>query len=387
MNDVFIIGIGEAQVEKKSSLSLRELGAKVVKEAMAHAGVSKIDALYVGNMLSGIIAHQEQLGCLIASSAGLTGVEAMTVEAACASGGAALHLGVLAIASGMYDCVAICGIEKMSDVGHEEISSSLATASDWETEGSNGETFISLNAKIMQDYIHYYGVPREAFGSFAINAHKNAMTNPYALFHKPITQQDYDTSRILEDPIRLYDACPICDGAATLILASKSFIESIPKSSPRVRIRASTVATDIVGLKARKSLHVLEGAIHSSQLAYQQAKVTPEDIDVFELHDAYSIIAVLSLEAAGFAKPGKGFELGLIGDITLRGRIPIATYGGLKARGHPIGATGIYQIVEIIQQLTHQAGENQVPGAVIAMAQSIGGCGGTVMTHILERIE
>lgn len=377
--DVFVIGIGETPITKETNLSLGELGAQALKEAIANAGVT-IEALYVGNMLSGILSHQQQLGTVILGSAGLTGVEALTVEAACSSGGGALHMGVLAIASGMYDCVAVCGIEKMGQSNREGVTSGLATASDWVNEGSHGQTFPMLNARIMQDYLDFYHIPHELFGGFAINAHKNALTNPYALFHKLITQPDYEHSKILTPPLCLYDACPICDGSAVVILASRSIAEALTK----VRIRASTVATDTIGLANRKSLHQLEGVHRSCQLAYQQAGVTPSDIDLFEVHDAYSVLAAISLEEAGFAEPGKGHELAHNGEIGLKGRIPISTFGGLKARGHPIGATGIYQSVEVVKQLTGQAGENQVPDAALGMTQSIGGVGGTVITHIFE---
>lgn len=381
--EVYVIGIGQTPVTKETDLSLGKLGALALLEAIANAGVS-IEALYVGNMLSGILSHQQQLGTVIIDSAGLTGVEALTIEAACSSGGGALHMGVLAIASGMYDCVGVCGIEKMGQSNREGVTSGLATASDWIHEGSHGQTFPMLNAKMMKDYLDFYHIPHDAFGGFAINAHKNALSNPNALFHKSISQADYENSKIIEPPLCLYDACPICDGSAVVLLASKAIIETLKKQISPVRVRASTVATDTIGLAQRKSLHQLEGVRRSCQQAYQQAGVSSSDIDLFEVHDAYSVLAAISLEEAGFAEPGKGYELAQKGDISLKGRIPISTFGGLKARGHPIGATGIYQTVEMVKQLTGQAGENQVPDAVIGMTQSIGGVGGTVITHILE---
>lgn len=383
--DVFVIGAGQSEVLKTANLSIEELGALAIKEAISQAQFPTVEAVYIGNMLAGAVSHQQQLGTLLIHQAGLTGLEALTAEAACASGAAALHLGVLAIKSGLYDCVVVCGVEKMSSItDKEQIATNLATALDWESEGAKGVTVASLNAKLMQVYMNSYGLSSEIFAPFSINAHQNALTNPKALFHKAITQQDYSNSKIVEYPLRLYDACPVCDGAAALVLASRSVVSGLPLNHPKVLIRASTVATDTHRFKDRESFSTLKAVEKSSYLAYKQAKLDPHEIDIFELHDAYSIIAILSLEAAGFTKPGRGFELGLSGDIYLDGKIPIATFGGLKARGHPIGATGIYQCVELFLQLTGQARENQVKEPSIGMCQSIGGVGSTVITHILE---
>src|ERR1043165_6762110 len=216
---VYIQGIGQIKVEKASELSLREMGAKAIRNAMADAGVEMVDAVYVGNMLSGMISHQQQLAPIVASEAGLNGVEAVTLEAACGSGGAALRNGFMSIMSGMADTVVVCGLEKMSHSDKEFITQSIATASDWEIEGGKGESFVTLNANLAQRYIDAYKISPDHFANFGINAHRNANRNPNAVFHKVITMEDYLASKVIAGPLRIFHASPICDGSAALILS------------------------------------------------------------------------------------------------------------------------------------------------------------------------
>ncbi|MCS6845252.1 MAG: thiolase domain-containing protein [Caldilineales bacterium] len=387
MRDIYILGVGQIPVTKETDQSIRRLAADAVRAALADAEIERVGALYVGNMLSGMLSQQQHLGALVADAAGLRGVEAATAEAACSSGAAALRWGIMAIASGLHDVVVVAGVEKMTHTDRYETTRALATASDWETEGSKGHNFISLNAVIMQEYIRRYRVNRSLFAAFSLNAHRNAITNPYALFRKEVTILDYEQSRIVHEPIRLYDAAPVCNGAAAVVLAAGDKVARSRAGRPPVQVVASAAATDSVGIADRRDLLLLDGVMFSSRRAYAQADVLPADIDIFELHDAYTIMAVLSLEAAGFARPGQGLWLGVDGEIGLHGRVPISTMGGLKARGHPVGATGLYQIVELYLQLTGQAGPNQVPNARIGMAQNIGGTGATVITHILKRCD
>lgn len=385
MRDIFILGAGQMPVTKDSDHSMRQLAASAVTAAMADAEVTRIEALFLGNMLSGMLSQQQHLGALVADAAGLRGIEAATAEAACSSGAAAVRWGVMAIASGLHDIVVVAGVEKMTHTDRYETTRALATASDWESEGSRGHNFVSLNAAIMQAYINRYRVNRSLFAPFAINAHKNALTNPNALFHKEIDVAIYEQSKIVHDPVRLYDASPICNGAAALVLAAGDKVRHAAPGRPAVRIIASASATDSVGIADRRDLLTLDGVMFSSRRAYAQANIGPQNVDIFELHDAYTIMAVLSLEGAGFARPGQGLWLGVDGEIGLHGKVPISTLGGLKARGHPVGATGVYQMVELYLQLSGQAGPNQVPNARVGMAQNIGGTGATVITHILQR--
>ena len=379
MRDVVIIGTGQTPVGEHWEKSTRHLGHDAIIAAMRDAGVEAVDALYVGNMLSGQLAGQEHLGALLADFSGLGNIEAMKIEAACGSGGAALHVGVMAVASGMQDVVLVCGVEKMTDTGGAVTTSALATAADQEYEVSQGVSFVGLNALLMRRYMHEYNVSHEAFAGFSVNAHRNGANNPCAMFRSPISEKTYLKAGMICDPINLMDSSPVCDGAACLVLAPADRFRSRAKA----HILASVVATDTLAVHDRRDPLVLRGATASSQKAYAQARVLPSDIDLFELHDAFSIMSALSLEAAGFAPRGAGVQMAVEGEIGIGGRLPISTMGGLKARGHPVGATGVYQVVEVVRQLTDQAGANQVESATIGMAQNIGGSGATVVTHVL----
>lgn len=387
MRNVYIAGIGQTPVSKQSEVEVRELGARAVRAAIQHSALEAPTALYLGNMLSGILSEQQQLAALVAQTAGLSGIEAATVEAACGSGGAAVRWGVMAIQSGAHDLVVVCGAERMTHAPKDVTTRALATASDHLTEGSKGATFVSLNARLMQAYMEKYKVDNSVFAPFAINAHHNAFRNPNALFHKEIDEKVYKEARHVEGPLHLFDISPICDGAAAIVLVSDELAKQAKRHGQSlVQIRASAVGTDSLGLDDRERLLRLAGVERSSKRAYEQAKLKADDIDLFECHDAYTVMSILSLEAAGFAAEGKGYQLGLDGDIRVDGRLPITTMGGLKGRGHPVGATGVYQLAEAYLQLTGQAGENQVKDAEIAMTQNIGGTGATVTTHILERV-
>ncbi len=382
MRDVVIIGIGQTPVGEHWEKSLRHLAHDAIIAAMADAGIEIADALYVGNMLSGQLAGQEHLGALIADFIGLRGIEAMKVEAACGSGAAALRVGTMAVASGMHDLVLVCGVEKMTDAVGDEVTSSLATAADQEYEVSQGISFVGLNALLMRRYMYEYGVSKEAFGAFTINAHRNGVNNPYAMFRSPVSESAYAKAGMIADPINLLDSSPVCDGAACVVLASAAKY----RAKAKAQILASAVATDSLAIHDRRDPMTMEAVVLSSQRAYAEARIAPADLHLFEVHDAFSIMAALSLEAAGFAPRGRAVEMAKAGEIALGGRLPIATMGGLKARGHPVGATGVYQVVEVVEQLTGQAGANQVKGATLGMAQNIGGSGATVITHILGAI-
>ena len=379
MRDVAIIGIGQTPVGEHWEKSLRHLAHDAVMAAMQDAAVETADALYVGNMLSGELNGQEHLGALIADFVGLRGIEAMKIEAACGSGAAAVRVGTMAIASGMHDLVLVCGVEKMTDAIGDVTTSALATAADQEYEVSQGISFVGLNALLMRRYMHEYGISKEAFAGFTVNAHRNGANNPNAMFRSPVSEAAYARAGMISDPINLLDSSPVCDGAACVVLAPAERYRSRAKAI----ILASAVATDSLAVHDRRDPLVLDAAVIASQKAYAQARVTPAEVDLFEVHDAFSIMSALSLEAAGFAPRGAGVRLAQNGEIAIGGRIPISTMGGLKARGHPVGATGIYQIVEVVQQLAGQAGKNQVAGATIGMAQNIGGSGATVISHIL----
>jgi len=379
MREVAILGVGQTPVREHWDISLRALAVEAGRAAMADAGVDRVDAIYVSNMNSDRLNQQRHLGPLVADFLGQRGVEAVKLEAACGSAGSAMRQGLLAVASGEMERVLLIGVEKLTETPGRETTAALATAADADYEIEHGITFVGLNALIMRRYMHEYGFSHRDFAPFALTAHANAARNPNALYRYAIDEREYERGRAVADPITLYDASPIGDGAAALLLVPAE------RAPDAVRVIGSAAATDTIAVHDREDMLWLKAAELSSHRAYQQAGVGPEDIDLFELHDAFSIMAALSLEACGFAPRGQGVRLGLDGDIRRGGRIPISTMGGLKARGHPVGATGLYQLVEATLQLRGQGGALQVEGARTAMTQNIGGSGATIVTHILQQ--
>lgn len=383
MREVAVLGIGQTKIEEQWDKSLRELAGEAVLAALDDAHLSAVDAIYVGNMMSGSANRQQHLGAYIADWVGMRYAEALRIEAACSSGAAAFRSAVMAVASGALDSAIAVGVEKMTDSPGAEITAQLATAADADYEVDQGLSFVAINALIMRRYMYEYGWKKDDFAPFSINAHANAVYNPFARFHEPLDEKGYQRAPMVADPINLMDASPMGDGsaAAVIVPAERIYHQS---GVPLIKVAGSASATDTIAVHDRRDPLWLAGAERSARLAYAQAAVEPKDIDVFELHDAFSIMAALSLEATGFADRGQGPRLALNGDIRPNGRIPIATRGGLKARGHPVGATGMYQIVEVVQQLRGECGETQVPGAKIGMAQSIGGSGSNIFAHIFK---
>jgi acetyl-CoA C-acetyltransferase len=383
MRKVAILGIGQTKIDEHWDKSLREIGGEAAFAAMQDAGMGKVDALFVGNMLSPLVSAQNQLGTFFADWIGLWHQESVKVEAACASGAAAFRAGLMAVASGEIDSALVVGVEKMTDKAGHDVTAALATAADADYEVEQGVSFVGINALVMRRYMHEFGWKHADFAPFSINAHSNAMHNPFARLHQEINTDQFEKSSMVATPINLLDASPIGDGAAAVIIVPAAKVASV-NGRPRITVAGSASATDSIAVHSRKDPLFLSAAYQSSRRAYEMANVAAKDIDVFELHDAFSIMSALSLEACGFAERGQGVRLGLDNEISLNGRLPVCTRGGLKARGHPVGATGMYQIVEIVQQLRGECGETQVDDAQIGMAQNIGGSGATILTHILK---
>jgi len=383
MRQVAVLGIGQTKIDEHWDKSLKELAGEAIAAALLDSSLASVEGLYVGNMMSGSANKQQHLGASIADWSGLRFASALHVEAACGSGSAAFRSALMAVASGELDSAIAVGVEKMSDSPGAEITSELATAADADWEVEQGLSFVALNALIMRRYMHEHGWKKEHFAPFSINAHANGAHNPYARFQEPITEAEYTRAGMIADPISLMDASPMGDGAAAAVLVPAELLRG-RQGLPVVQVVGSAAATDTISVHNRRDGTWLTAAERSAKNAYAQAGVSPAEIDLFELHDAFVIMAALSLESAGFAERGQGPRLALDGEIKPTGRIPIATRGGLKARGHPVGATGMYQIVEVVQQLRGQATGSQVDGARIGMAQNIGGSGSNILTHILR---
>jgi acetyl-CoA C-acetyltransferase len=384
MKRVAVIGVGLTKFGELWETSFSQLFVEAGAMAINDAGIdgSDIDALYVGNMSGGRFVDQEHISCLIADHAGLAPIPATRVEAACASGGLAIRQGVMSILSGFHDIVVVGGVEKMTDVVTEKTTQTLATASDSEWEAFMGMTFPGLYALIARRHMHEYGTTREQLAMVSVKNHENAIHNPYAQFHSKITVEDVLRSPLVADPLRLLDCSPITDGAACVVLASEEKAREFVDNP--VYITGSGQASSTIALHDRKKITVTDATVNAAKEAYARAKREPRDIQVAEVHDAFTIGEILAIEGLGFVEIGKGGKATEEGETAIGGRIPVNTSGGLKAKGHPVGATGVAQVVEIVLQLRGEAGKRQVD-ADVGLTHNVGGSGGTAVVHILEK--
>lgn len=380
MRDVAIIGAGKAPVQRKAA-SLRDMLLTAGSEALSDARMDQVDAIMVGNMASGEFTGQYHLGPLIADQLHLNPAPALSIEAACASGTAALHMAHLAVASGFYDAILVAGVEQMTSLPTSSATRILASASDRDYERDQGVTFTALNAMLMRSYLKANGVRHEDLMPFAVNAHKNAMTSPHAVLKKAVTLDEALNSPVVADPLRLYDCSPLCDGAAAVVVASPELAKS---AKDPVWIRGSAMATDTMSFHDRADLLSLPAGTIAARRALHMAGMDIADIDTFEVHDAFTIMTPLALESLGLYPKGQGWRAAADGDMALDGDVPISTFGGLKARGHPVGATGLYQVCETVQQLRGTAGPNQVPDARRGLVHNMGGPGSNISITVLE---
>lgn len=384
MRDVAIIGVGMTKWGELWVKSLRQIFVETALLAIDDAGVDKVDSLIVGSMSSGLFIGQEHLGSLLADYLGQTPIPAARVESACASGGLALKMGFIEVASGMSDVVLVGGVEKMTDVTGHEATYALGTAADQEYECFHGITFPGLYALIARAHMEKYGTTREQLALVAVKNHDNGSKNPLAQFPIKITVDSVLNSVLVADPLRVLDCSPITDGAAALILCPVEMAKKLKK--PIIRIAGVGQATDTIALSSRKDITWLESTYQAAQRAYQMAGKKPSDIDVVEVHDCFTIAELCVIEALGLVnrgESGKAVEAGL---TSLDGKIPVNPSGGLKAKGHPVGATGVAQVVEVVKQLRGEAGARQVKEARVGLTQNMGGSGGSAIVHILERV-
>jgi acetyl-CoA C-acetyltransferase len=383
MSEVVIAGVGQTDVGEHYHISLRDLSLMALEAAIQDAGGLKPDILFVGNMIAPSASHQAHLGALISDYGGLQGIEASTIEAGGASGGAALRMGYLAIKSGEAKVALVLGIEKVTDQLGPGAEAMQTLSEDSDYEAVQGLTPNAQAALLMRRYMHDYGVTHDVFAGFPILAHVNALTNPHAMYHNQVSLEAYKNAEPLSDPLTLFDTAPVADGAAALILTLPEFLPAV-YSNPLVRITGSSLVTDRLAIHDRPDPLAFDAARKSVERACRQAGLLPADVDLFELYDSYSIYAALSLEAAGFIQRGEGWKLAKDGKLERDGDLPISTFGGLKARGNPGGATGVYQAVEAAIQLRGQAGSNQVKDAHRALIQCLAGPAASAVTHILE---
>lgn len=385
MTEVVIAGIGQTKVGEHWEIGLRDLAFDAIQAAVQDSGGLRPQSLFAGNMLAINLSNQAHLGVLLADYAGLLGIEAVSVEAAGASGGAALRQGYLAVASGMVDVALVVGVEKFTDKLGPDVDTAVATTSDAEFEAVHGMTSAAQAALLMKRYMHEYQVPANGFAGFALTAHANGAGNPCAMYRKAIKPETYANAEMVSDPLNMFDMAPNADGAAALVLTRRDLLPP-NYSHPLVKVAGSGAASDTLALHDRKDMLYFDTAQISAGKAMKQAGLILDRIDLFEYHDIYSIYAALQLEAVGFAIKGQGWKLAESGEIGLKGKIPCATMGGMKARGFPGGASGVYQAVEATLQLRGQAEANQVPNAKTALIQSLGGPASTAVSHVLQTV-
>jgi len=383
MRDVAVIGVGMTKWGELWEKSLRDVFVESALLALDDAGVDHLDSMYVGCMSSGLFVGQEHLASLLADYLGQAPVPSTRIESACASGGLAMRQGFIEVASGMSDIVMVSGIEKMTDIGGDEATYALGTAADQEYEGYQGITFPGLYALIARAHMEKYGTTREQLAMVAVKNHANGAKNPLAQFPFEITVEMVLNSVKVADPLNILDCSPITDGAAAAILCSVETARKMGK--PVIKILGSGHATDTIQLCQRKDITWLESTYLAGQKAYSMAGKTPEDIDFIEVHDCFTIAEICVTEALGLVEKGQGGAAVESGLTARDGKIPVNPSGGLKSKGHPVGATGIAQVVEIVKQLRGEAGERQLTDVKTGLAQNMGGSGGSTVVHILER--
>jgi acetyl-CoA C-acetyltransferase len=386
MRDVAVIGVGLTKFGEHWDKSFRQLITEAGSKAILDAAISgsEIDALYVGTMSAGRFIGQEHIGALVADSAGFSHmhIPSIRVEAADASGGLAFRQGYFSVASGMNDVVVIGGIEKMTDVVGSEATDTLGTSLDQEWEAFFGSTLAGTYAMIATRHMHTYGTTRKQLAQVAEKNHANGALNPYAQFKRAIPIETILNSPIAAYPLGMLDCSPVSDGAATVILCAAEKANRYRKNP--VKIIGSGQASDTFALHARKNIHTFESTVYAAKRAYKQANIKPEDVDVAEVHDCFTIAEILAIEDLGFVKKGEGGKAIDKKITTLDGKIPVNPSGGLKAKGHPVGATGVAQIAEIVLQLRGEADQRQIKNAKIGLAHNIGGAGATCIVNILE---
>ena len=382
---VYVAGVGMTRIGRHYEKGLLDLAAEAAWRAIDEAGGVVPDAVVVGNMMSSSLQSQDSLGAYIAAGIGLKGRPAFKVEAACGSGGAAVYTGVSLVASGMADSVLVIGVEKMTDFPTAVVTEALAQAADAEYELFYGATFVGLNAMLMRLYMEKYGVSRDEMSAWPVLMHRNGAVNPYAQVRREITVEDVARSQVVADPIRLLDSSPIGDGAAAVLLVSEELAERLPEK-PVVAITGAGMSVDTVELSNRESLDEIRAAKEAAEKALGMAGLEPSSLDVVEIHDAFTINAYLLLEALRLAPKGEAARLVAQGRFHPGDKPTANPSGGLKSRGHPVGATGVYQVAEVAMQLRGDFPGVKVPDAEHGLALNMGGDGSTVTVHVLTRI-
>ncbi|MEK6888087.1 MAG: thiolase domain-containing protein [Candidatus Aenigmatarchaeota archaeon] len=383
MRNVAVVGVGQTAFGEHWDKSLRDLIVEAGNVAINDSGVerSAIQSLFIGSMSSGRYAGQEHLGALAADVLRLTPIPATRFEGACASGSLAFRNAYIDVASGQHDCAIVLGVEKMTDVKGPEAITSLAAAGDQEWEAAIGLTFAGLYALIARKHMHDFGTTREQMAMVSVNNHKNGVANKYAQFQTSITVQDVLKSSLVADPLRLLDCSPITDGAAALVLMSE---EKAKRIANPVWILGSGQGSDTLALHDRASFTEMPATVVAAKEALKGAGVKISNMSLLEVHDCFSINELIALEDLGFCRKGEGGKFVEAGKIAIGGEIPVNTTGGLKAGGHPVGATGVRQIIDIVRQLRGDSC-NQLKNPEYGMNLNVGGSGATAVVNVFGK--
>ena len=385
MRDVAVVGYGLSKFGERWEAGLKELVSEASVAAINNSGIEpkEIQCLFTGSMSSGRFANQEHLGALVADQLGLTPIPSVRVEAACASGGVAVRQAYLALSSGAYDLALVVGVEKMTDVHVGHATTTLGTAGDYEWEVFHGATFPALYAMIARRHMYEFSTTEEQMALVSVKNHLNGSKNKFAQFQNTITLDAVMRSTVVSSPLKLLDCSPITDGAAAIVLASENLARKLTDAP--VWISGSAQASDTLALHDRENLTSLKATRVAADNAFKQANVTPKEIKLAEVHDCFSIAEILAIEDLGFFKKGDGGKAVEEGETQLNSRVSVNTSGGLKACGHPVGATGVKQIIELTMQLRNEAGNRQIANADVGLAHNVGGSGATAVVHILRR--
>ncbi|MEM0129156.1 MAG: beta-ketoacyl synthase N-terminal-like domain-containing protein [Thermoplasmata archaeon] len=383
MRETWVIGAASNRYGKMAE-SGREAATSVAMAAIESAGIDprRIEHTFVANAF-GIAERQAHVGPLINTGLGIPEVPSCTIESACSSSSAALHEAFVHVSGGFADVALVVGAEKLSHLDTLAATSYFACGADYPFETKNGATFPGLYATLANAYQRAYPTRPEMFGAIAVKNHANGARNPHAHFQRPITMETYLASPLIASPLRLYDCCPFSDGAAALVVAAKEAVPQ-PANEPLV-IRASARAGSIADMHDRPDLFGLPASRVAAERAYRQAKIEPKDVQFAEVHDCFTIAEVLATEDLGFFPRGSGAREAAEGTTARDGRLPINPSGGLKAKGHPVSATGAGQVVEIFEQFNGKAGARSVPHAELALAHNVGATGGSCSVHIFSR--
>jgi acetyl-CoA C-acetyltransferase len=383
MRQVAVVGIGKTAFGAFPDRDLRSLALEAGQKALENAGAkaSQVEAFYLGNFAGPSFVGQNHLAPYVAAGMGITGIPATRFEAACASSGAAFFHAVSAVAAGLYDVLLITGVEKMTSQPTPKVTEILAGAGDLCGEVRAGATFPALFAMIARRHMYQYGTTREQMAAVAVKNHANGAKNPLAHMRKVITMEQALNGKPISEPLTVYDCSLISDGAAAVLIAP--FERASEFTDKPVRILGIAQASDNVALDEKEDITTLRAVKISSEKAYKMAGVKPADIQFAEVHDCFTIAEIVAIEDLGFVKKGEGGPYSLAGKTCIQGELPVNTSGGLKAKGHPVGATGVGQICDVVQQIRGEADERQVKRNALGLAQNLGGSGATSVVTIL----